>query len=189
MARFESRIESGIATGSAARFRGELLEDRDRFLGALGRHEQMIVEVGRDGLTPMPLAASRVVIAAMKPTASSEEWMSSVTLRQGNIAASPALRAASSETISVRPSLSRNIICASMPAAMLVRHGDEDEHLRRQIRPHRAEQFPKVRLAAQSAPHRNATAAATGPITENSSDSAARIRKGGRNGSGSAIAA
>ena len=37
------------------------------------------------------------------------------------------------------------------------------------VRPHRGEQFPKVRLAAQSAPHRNATAAATGPITENSS--------------------
>ena len=81
---------------SAARLGGQLLEQCNCFVGAFGRHEQMIVEVGRDRIDAYPVAASRVVIAAMKPTASSDEWMSSVTMRQRKVAASPALRAASS---------------------------------------------------------------------------------------------
>ena len=52
----------------------------------------------------------RVVIAAMKPTASSDEWMSNVIMRQRKAAVSPARVASCSETINVRPSLSRNTI-------------------------------------------------------------------------------
>ena len=72
----------------------------------------------------MPLAARRVVIAAMKPTASSDEWMSSVTIRQRKIALSPARRASSSRTISVRPSLSRNTICGSIGRGARIRRAN-----------------------------------------------------------------
>ena len=37
------------------------------------------MEIAETGLTPIPLPQA-VVIAAMKPTASSDEWMSSVTI-------------------------------------------------------------------------------------------------------------
>lgn len=55
-------------------------------------------------------------MAARKPTASSEEWMFSVIIRQRNEAASPMVCAASSVTIRVVPSRSRNTITGSRPS-------------------------------------------------------------------------
>ena len=59
---------------SAARLGGQLFEQGNCLVRTFGRHEQMIVEVGRDRIDAYPWsAASRVVIAAMKPTAASDE--------------------------------------------------------------------------------------------------------------------
>ena len=88
----------------------------------------------------MPLSASRAVIAAMKPTASSEEWISSVIMRQGKIAGQPGLaRCLLGDDQRRALALPKHHLRLDT-GGNAVRHGDEDEHAGRQVRPHRAEQ-------------------------------------------------
>ena len=115
--------------------------------------------------------------------------MSSVILRQRKIAGEPGLaRRRLGDDQRQALALPKDHLRLDI-GGDAVRHGDEDEHLRApDSAASQPSSFCRFGLAVQSAPQRNATAAATGPMTENNSDSAARIRKGGRNGSGSATA-
>ena len=184
-------IAAPAAIRSAARLGGQLFEQRNCLLRTFGGHEQMIVEVGRDRIdayAASPQAAP--VIAAMKPTASSDEWMSSVTSRHRKVAASPALCARvlahnQCQALALLKTISGSMP-AGMPAVAVAKTKMPGARLGR-IEPSSALKVGLDRsIGSPSQRYRRRHRTDHG---EDDGQSADKSRKGGRNGSGSATAA